>query len=71
MLAYLSKEKKENSQKTYHNSCEEMKHSGIAVHTLEHLQMNKEDSKYNQGNLSKPGHEIYCIWPDIKGYQKP
>lgn len=35
-----------------------MKHSGIAVHTLEHLQMNKEDSKYDQGNLSKPGHDI-------------
>lgn len=40
MLAYLSegeKKTKQNSQKTYHNSCEEMKHSGIAVHTLKHL----------------------------------
>lgn len=29
------------SQITYHNSCEKMKHSGIIVHTLKHLQMGK------------------------------
>lgn len=29
------------SQMTYHNSCEKMKHSGIVVHTLKHLQTGK------------------------------
>ena len=28
-------------QKAHHNSCEEMKHSGIVVHTLENLQIEK------------------------------
>lgn len=38
---------------TYHNSCEEMKHPSIVVHTLEHLQMGKHVLGIHQAKYYK------------------
>lgn len=43
---------------TYHNSCEEMKHSGIVVHTLEHLQMGKGIKYSTRHDIKKRPTEI-------------
>ena len=51
------------NQMTYHNSCEEVKHSGIVVHTLKHLQMGKY-RKYPTEPL--PRHGIKTSYSDIR-----
>lgn len=37
-------------KETYHDSCEKMKHSGIAVYTLESLETKKVNMKHHKGN---------------------